>query len=204
MKLKALLITGAAMAVAVPTVAGAAQGGTTRDSITGGGQAFFDERDPTGAGDTIAFQAQRERGADTSSTDADGNIQVRRRGTNSVKFHGEFECLVVNGDPGSGAGYAFGSGESRSGEPFELYVSDGGKGQLERDDMIMLYYGDDEVDDNGSDGPCGFEEFEAGEDSIELARGNVQVRNRSLDEDADPQSKNASEASALSLSFLGL
>ena len=204
MKLKALLITGAAVAVAIPTVAGAAQGGTTRDAITGGGQAFFDARDPAGAGDTIAFTAKRAKGAATTSTDAEGQIQVKRRGSNAVKFHGEFECLVVNGEPNSGAGMAFASGASRNGVPFELYVEDGGKGAMERDDMIMLFYGPD-ADGENDDGPCGTEgDFNPAEDSVELARGNVQVRNRSTDEDdPQPNSSSSSEASA-PLSLLGL
>jgi hypothetical protein len=200
-KLKALLITGAAVAVAIPT-AGAAPGGTTRDAITGGGQAFFDMRDPSGAGDTIAFTAKRAKGASTTSDDAEGQIQVNRRGSNAVKFHGNFDCLVVNGEPKSGAGYAYASGESRDGKRFELYVEDGGKGQMERNDMIMLFY-DTEADGENNDGPCGFEgDFNRTDDSISLARGNVQVRNRSTDEDATTDQQ--SQQTAVPLSLLGL
>jgi hypothetical protein len=204
-KLKALLITAAAVAVAVPTVAGAASGGTTRDSITGGGQAFFDMTDPaaaTGAGDTVAFQAQRAKYATGDSTDATGNIQVNRRTTNQVKFHGTFDCLVVDGDPGSGAGTAYASGQSRGGVPFELYVEDGGKGQLERNDMIMLFVGDETANNDGQgEDVCGFSDSDF--DTVSMARGNVQVRNRNIAEDAEPQSSKSSQASA-PLSLLGL
>ena len=205
MKLKALLVTGAAIAVAIPTVAGAAQGGTTRDAITGGGQAFFGSEDgvpTTGAGDTVAFTAKRAKGAADGSTAATGNIQVNRRTTSQVKFHGSFSCLVVNGEPNSGAGYAFASGASRTGVPFELFVQDGGKGPQERNDLIMLYVGG-ETDGENDDGPCGFEgDFDPATDSIPLARGNVQVRNRNMTEDAPEQSQSQSQSAPLSL--LGL
>jgi hypothetical protein len=194
MKGRGLLIAGAAALLALPTVA---SGASTRDAITGGGQAFFGSNGETGqgAGDTVAFSAKRERGAAEGSDAAVGQLQVNRRTTSQVKFHGTFDCLVVNGEPGSGAGMAWASGESRDGTPFQLYVEDGGKGQMERNDMIMLFVGDETQD---GDGPCGFEDTDT--DSISLSRGNVQVRNRDTSEDAEEQ--NGQEASALS--FLGL
>ena len=197
MKGRGFLITAAAAVLAVPTIAGAAQGGTTRDAITGGGQAFFATGGETGqgAGDTVAFTAKRERDADEGSDAAVGQIQVNRRTENEVKFHGEFDCLVVNGEPNSGAGMAWASGESRDGTPFQLYVEDGGKGQMERNDMITLLV---DADTEDGDGPCGFEDMDT--DSISLSRGNVQVRNRDTSEDAE---ENSSEA-ASPLSFLGL
>ena len=175
---RGLLIAVAAAVLALPTVA---SGASTRDAITGGGQAFFGSNGETGqgAGDTVAFSAKRERGAAEGSDAAVGQIQVNRRTTSQVKFHGTFDCLVVNGEPGSGAGMAWASGESRDGTPFQLYVEDGGKGQAERDDMIMLFVGDETQD---GDGPCGFEDTDT--DSISLSRGNVQVRNRDTSEDA--------------------
>lgn len=202
------LIVAAAVAVAIPTVAGAAQGGTTRDAITGGGQAFFGNEDgvPTpGAGDTVAFTAKRAKGEEGLGSDAaTGQIQVNRRTTGAIKFHGTFDCLIANGEIGSGAGYAYASGVSRDGEtPFELYVEDGGKGPAERNDLIMLFVGDD-VNGENNDGPCGFEgDFDRAEDSIPLARGNVQVRNRDQSEDANTDS-NSNSAAASPLSLLGL
>lgn len=193
MKGRGFLIAVTAAVLAIPTVA---SGASTRDAITGGGQAFFGSNGETGqgAGDTVAFTAKRERGAAEGSTDAVGQIQVNRRTTNQVKFHGTFNCLVVNGEPNSGAGMAWASGESRTGTPFQLYVEDGGKGQMERNDMITLLVGDDTED---GDGPCGFEDADT--DSISLSRGNVQVRNRDSSEDYEEQSGQAG-----GLSFLGL
>lgn len=193
MKGRGFLIAVTAAVLAIPTVA---SGASTRDAITGGGQAFFGSNGETGqgAGDTVAFTAKRERGAAEGSTDAVGQIQVNRRTTNQVKFHGTFNCLVVNGEPNSGAGMAWASGESRTGTPFQLYVEDGGKGQMERNDMITLLVGDDTED---GDGPCGFEDADT--DSISLSRGNVQVRNRDTSEDYEEQSGQAG-----GLSFLGL
>jgi hypothetical protein len=194
MKGRGLLIAGAAALLALPTVA---SGASTRDAITGGGQAFFGSNGETGqgAGDTVAFSAKRERGAAEGSDAAVGQIQVNRRTTSQIKFHGTFDCLVVNGEPNSGAGMAWASGESRDGTPFQLYVEDGGKGQAERDDMIMLLVGEETQD---GDGPCGFDDADT--DSISLSRGNVQVRNRDTSEDFEEQ--NGQEANALS--FLGL
>ena len=202
MKLKALLIVGAIVAIAVPT-AGAAKGGTTRDSVTGGGQAFFDGREPAGAGDTIAFQAQRAKGAVDDDTTATGQIQVNRRGeANAVKFHGTIDCLVVNGEPKSSAGTAYMSGAARDGTPFELYVTDGGQGPQERMDTIMLFVGPEAGDGEGGnggssdDGACGLSEYDG--EPPTLARGNVQVRNRNLDEDYNPEEEDQGGAAALS------
>jgi hypothetical protein len=200
MRKTGLVVAAAVAVLALPTGASAAN---TRDAVTGGGQAFFGTNGESGpgAGDTVAFTAKRAKGAADGSSEAVGQIQVNRRTTGEVKFHGTFDCLVANGEPGSGAGYAYASGQSRDGTPFELYVSDGGKGAMERNDMIMLYVGD-ETEDNGSDGPCGFEDFDPETDSISLSRGNVQVRNRNTSEDEDAGSNSESEASPLS--FLGL
>lgn len=203
MKLRTLVIAGLITAIAAPA-AGAAKGGSstdpssgnTRDSATGGGQAFFDRDDPagsTGAGDTVAFTAHRAKGAPEGSDAATGQIQVNRRTTGAVKFHGTIDCLVTNGVKGSGAGDAYMSGKARNGEPFELYVSDGGKGQMERNDMIMLYHGTTEVASNDSDPNnqgrnevCGFSDFNPQDDSFPLYRGNVQVRNRDNSADNEP------------------
>jgi hypothetical protein len=204
MKLKTLLIAGVITAIAVP-VAGAAKGGTTRDSVTGGGQAFLDSRDANGAGDTVAFQAQRSRNADDDNPRlATGQIQVNRRGTGVVKFHGTITCMAVNGDADSSSGSAYMSGEARDGTPFELYVTDGGRGTDERGaDMIMLFYGTETAnndDDDASDDVCGFGEFDP-EDAVNLARGNVQVRNRATGDDGSPP---APSSSTTSLSLAGL
>jgi hypothetical protein len=210
MQIRTLLIAGAVVAVAIPTTAGAASGGTTRDSVTGGGQAFFDARDPSGAGDTIAFQAKRAKGAPDGSDDAVGMVQVNRRGTTAIKFHGSITCMNTSGEPKSGSGYAYMSGMSRASkstpaQPFELYVSDGGKGQQEQDDMIMLFVGDETANNDSQNADktevCGFSDFDPASDSVEMARGNVQVRNRNTSEDQNPDPGTA-KAARLSLKAL--
>jgi hypothetical protein len=212
MKIKALLVAGAVIAVAVPNVASAASGGTTRDSATGGGQAFFDRDDPTGstgAGDTVAFQAQHAKGAAADSTDATGQIQVNRRTTNIVKFHGTIDCLAANGSQEKdGVSYAYMSGTSRANktapaQPFELFVQDGGSGPQERNDVIALFVGN-ETTQNDSDNEdrtevCGFSDFDREDDPFDLYRGNVQVRNRSVTNDVEPDPGSAAALSVASL-----
>ena len=192
MKMKLVLVGALAASVAFPV--SAADSASSRDKAIGGGQAFLDSRDASGAGDTVAFTAQREKGAPEGSDLADGQIQVNRRGDNAVKFHGTVECLVVNG--GRSEGVAYMSGTTRANknvpaQPFELYVTDGGKGQAERNDMIMLFVGAEETDqgDDGTadddQGPCGFAESVEG---VSMARGNVQTWNNNTSEDQDPPS----------------
>ena len=206
MKLKTLLISGAVLALAVPT---AAQAANTRDAATGGGQAFFDSREPSGAGDTVAFTAHRAKGAGTDSDAATGQIQVNRRGeANAIKFHGTISCLVVNGSQAKEApSWAYMSGESRARKgatpiPFELFVEDGGSGPQERNDHISLFVGD-ETTQNDSDNEdrtevCGFSDFNP-DDAFEMFRGNVQVRNRSTDEDQEPDPGTAALTTTLAL-----
>lgn len=210
------LVAAIAALAAVPAVA---DGANTRDSVTGGGQAFFNGRDMTGAGDTIAFQAQRSRYATEENPElATGQIQVNRRAGSGadegqadegpVKFHGTITCMNVSGDPDESRGYAYMSGYSRAtktqpAQPFELYVSDGGGGQLERNDMIMLFVGDEtannDSDNEDANDVCGFSDFNAS-GSPELARGNVQVRNRNDSEDDDPSAGTEATATGQSLS----
>jgi hypothetical protein len=212
MKIRTLVIAGAVVALAVPNVAGAAKGGTTRDSATGGGQAFFDRDDPTGstgAGDTVAFQAQHAKGAAADSTDATGQIQVNRRTTGAIKFHGTIDCLASNGSQEKdGISYAYMSGTSRANrtapaQPFELFVQDGGSGPQERNDAIMLFVGS-ETTQNDSDSEdrtevCGFSDFDRENDPIALYRGNVQVRNRSVANDVEPDPGTTAALSVASL-----
>jgi hypothetical protein len=190
-----LLILACALLAATAILPGTAGAGSSRDRATGGGQSFLDSRDAKGAGDTVAFTAQRARGAEDGSDAATGQVQVNRRGDNAVKFHGTITCLVVNG--GNSTGYAYMSGTARNGKPFELYVSDGGKGQDERNDAIMLFYDGETTsnDDDNEDGPCGFDEEP---DTVNLARGNVQTYNANTSEDADPESSSTALTAPLS------
>ncbi|HVE69694.1 MAG TPA: hypothetical protein VNB64_14060 [Solirubrobacteraceae bacterium] len=216
MRIKGALLVCAVGALAVPSAAGAAN---TRDSVTGGGQAIFDARDAT-AGDTVAFQAHRAKGAPQGSSAATGQIQVNRRGGATaddaghgpIKFHGTITCMNSTGDPSTGSGYAYMSGVSRATKtqpsmPFELYVRDGGKGPNERNDSIMLFVGDETANNDspeenqGREEVCGFTDFNASGSPM-LARGNVQVRNRNTSEDNDPAPGTA-PASGLALPPLG-
>jgi hypothetical protein len=215
------LVVAVVVLAAVPALAAAAtSSGPKRDKATGGGQAFFDSREPTGAGDTVAFTAQRARDAASDSSDATGQVQVNRRGDNAVKFHGIVDCLVVNandpetGDPvvSKGQGEAYISGYVRGDETkrFELYVKDGGKGQAERvNDMIALFapgetdQGDEGPDDDNA-GPCGFAEAPTDVD-VTMARGNVQVTNANTGEDQEapaPQQQSAAQSLAAPLTSL--
>ena len=203
MRIKALLTAGAIVALAIPAGADAA---SSRDKAVGGGQTFFSTSDTgNSAGDTIAFQAQRKRGEDDGSNVATGQIQVNRRTTDAVKFHGIIECLVVRGERSLGSAYM--SGESRSGVPFELYVTDAGRGQQEQGaDMIALFVDDEIGDNNGStandDAFCGFGETPKG--SV-LGRGNVQTWNNNTSEDgsnAPPAAPQQAGALAGALSLL--
>jgi hypothetical protein len=210
-KLGVLAVVGA-----VAAVPAAAQADSGRDRATGGGQVLIDpnQPQPKGALDTVAFTAQRARGAanDPNSTRATGQVQVNRRnGTEDnpdVKFHGTVTCLVVVGGKSEGEAYIAGrssgrenrdpdTGEPRP-QPFELYVTDGGKGVDERGmDVTMVWYGEEiERNDADQNDPihtppeteyCGIEEFP--EERPALARGNNQVY------DAHPGSPAASSAS---------
>lgn len=206
MKVRTLGLLGAVAALtAVPV---AADANSARDRATGGGQIIVDPNTPPdakGAFDTIAFTAQRERGATDASGLADGQVQVNRRTTNQIKFHGIVECLIVIG--GKSEGEAFISGESRDGVPFELYVFDGGKGAQERaEDLTMIWYGE-EISENQpdqiqppEDEHCGIEEDP--EDVRGMARGNNQVYDASEANAANASqrsSKTSSSTSALSL-----
>ena len=87
------LVVAVGVLAAVPAIAVAApNSGPKRDKATGGGQAFFDSREPTGAGDTVGFTAQRARDAAADSSDATGQVQGR-----SLTFHVGDERVLVDG-----------------------------------------------------------------------------------------------------------
>ena len=201
------LLAAVAMFAAVPTSAEADSG---RDRATGGGQLVLDPNNTSppgqGAFDTLAFTAQRARGAsDFPDGPATGQVQVNRRiGSSSyqVKFHGIVECLVVVGSRSEGKAYISGyergtqTPQNPDGTPFELWVNDGGSGADERiGDQAMLWYagetGGNEPDQftpgnfvGTEDEYCGIEEDPTSKaDRVPaLARGNFQVY------DANPNS----------------
>ena len=218
MKLKTLgLSVALATTVAFPVAAGA---DTPRDKATGGGQVLLDPDNPptTGALDTIAFTAQRERGATDESGLADGQVQVNRRSGDALKFHGVVECLIVVGSEyGGGKAYISGvqSNGAEEGTPFELYIVDGGNGANERGaDQALVWYGA-ETEENEPDNQvignftppqedefCGIEEDPSSKREVPvLARGNYQVRDHTGSSSARraKSSKSASSTRLLSL-----
>jgi len=196
MRFSKLALLAAVGATAVVPVA--ADADSPRDRATGGGQIFLDADSQPGQGalDTLAFTAQRARGAASDSVAATGQVQVNRRsGTEDaqVKFHGVVTCLVVFGDKSQGeayiSGYEKGTLDDEDGPvPFELYVVDGGSGAAERNaDQALVWYGA-ETEDNQSDDQtpgktpipepeyCGIEDDPSSKRPIPaLARGNYQV-----------------------------
>ena len=174
--------------VAFPVAAGA---DAPRDKATGGGQLLLDPNDPrtTGAFDTVAFTAQRERGATDESGLADGQVQVNRRGETQYKFHGEVECLIVVGNKAYISGTQ--SNGAEEGTPFELYIVDGGDGANERGgDQGLVWYGPETDENEPDDVPgdyappedefCGIEEDPKSKRGIPvLSRGNYQVHDAS-------------------------
>lgn len=213
MKVRTLGLLGAVAALAAVPVA--ADADSPRDRATGGGQVILDPNaQPTqGAFDTVAFTAQREKGASDDSGLADGQVQVNRRiGDNAVKFHGTVECLIVFGTKSAGKAYISGF-DNKTQEPFELYVVDGGSGANERGaDQILVWYGP-ETEDNEPDQQtpgnmptglpedefCGIEEDPSSKRAIPVqARGNTQV----YDAQAPAAARRSTSTKSLSLSAL--
>lgn len=184
-KLAMLAAMGATAIVPV-----AADADSPRDSARGGGQVLLDPNSPptTGALDTIAFQAQRERGATDESGAADGQLQVNRRSGDALKFHGEVECLIVVGNKAYISGRQ--SNQEGEGTPFELFIEDGGTEGDEGSggDMALVWYGS-ETSENEPDNQvignftppqedeyCGIEEDPSSKRDIPVAaRGNYKV-----------------------------
>jgi hypothetical protein len=216
MKVRTLGLLTAVAAVAVVPVTADAE--SSRDRATGGGQVLLDPNNPptTGALDTVAFTAQRERGATDDSGLADGQVQVNRRSgdDNQVKFHGVVDCLIIlNGSKSSGEAYI--SGHVRGEDtPFELYVTDGGAGAAERGgDQTLVWYGA-ETEENEPDQEfppftggteeeyCGIEEDPSSKREIPVvARGNNQVYDAS-EANAAKASTRSTSAKTVSLSAL--
>ena len=181
MKVRTLGVLAAVTAVAAVPVS--ADAGSPRDRATGGGQVLLDPNNPptTGAQDTVAFTAQREQGAASDSTAADGQVQVNRRSGEALKFHGIVDCLVVIGNK------AYISGRSRDDVYFELFAIDGGSGTDERGaDQTIVWHGS-ETEENEPDQftppftggteeeYCGIEEDPTSKREAALARGNNQI-----------------------------
>lgn len=134
------------------TAASAAQG----DAATGGGQTMVGTK---GAGDTIAFTAK-------GTIDAgEGQVQYVDReggtGKGQTVYHGTVHCLAVMGNVAKIAG------TWNDGGAFGIYVEDNGEGR-DNNDIVTVLPGES---------TCDFDDPED-EDKTALARGNVQVRDR--------------------------
>ncbi len=211
MKVRTLGLLGAVAALAAVPVGADAE--TPRDKATGGGQILLDPSNPprTGALDTLAFTAQRQRGATDESGLADGQVQVNRRSGEAgtqLKMHGVVECLIVVGNKAYINGFTKGEDQTED-NYFELYVVDGGSGETERsgDQAMFWFAGETEENEPDQMAPgnftpptedefCGIEEDPKNE--MALARGNYQVR------DANPAApmQRSSASKSLRLSAL--
>jgi hypothetical protein len=149
MKIKAAVVAGVVVALAVPALAGAA----SENKVTGGGQFLV----PTdgGAGSTIAFTAQG------TADGAKGQIQTQdRSGDAKVNRHGTVDCVAVTGNTAKIAG------TWRNGDFFHLYVEDNGQGSKATGaDGLVLDY---DADDNACD-------FDTPDETSDLGRGNIKV-----------------------------
>ena len=205
---KMALLAAVGATVAAP-IAGAE---TPRDSARGGGQVLLDPSAPptTGALDTIAFQAQRQKGATDESGLADGQVQVNRRSGDAVKFHGVVECLIVVGNKAYISGVQ--SNQEEEGTPFELYIVDGGQtSEGKGEDQALVWYGP-ETEENDPDNQvvgnftppqedefCGIEEDPSSKRQIPVAaRGNYKVNDTNPNA---PASRKASRSSKVGLSL---
>jgi hypothetical protein len=148
-KTRVIIVAGLACAVALP-VAGA-QAGSGRDRATGGGQTAVGLQ---GAGNTIAFTAKNTGSGDVAT----GQVQYIQRVDGQDKLHGTVSCLRVSGNTAKIAGVG---GDGRA---FQLYVVDNGQGAAADNDMIMFQFADQPSCD-----------FDPGNNTPELARGNAQV-----------------------------
>jgi hypothetical protein len=222
MKVRTLGVLAAVGALGALPVA--ADADSPRDRATGGGQILIDPDSPpqNGALDTVAFTAQRERGASDDSGLADGQVQVNRRSGDALKFHGTVECLIVIGGKSEGKAYISGvkrgsrTEENPEGTPFELYIVDGGSGENERGgDQGLVWFGpeteENEPDDMfvGNFTPpeedefCGIEEDPTSKRQIPaLARGNYQVYDANPTTESSARKSSSKSASSTSLSSL--
>jgi hypothetical protein len=147
--------------------------------VTGGGQ-LIDLSTESGAGDTIAFSAQSQ-GSEGEAAKGQFQYVDRTGGTGQAQevIHGTVSCVVVysSGDGGT----AVIGGESRTGEPFRIDVTDNGQGGTE-DDMVSVRRGDEAFDGSdlldGQPGAttdtalCDMENEDA---NRQLGRGNVTI-----------------------------
>ena len=181
MKLKAAVVCGAVVALAVPSIASAAP---SENKVTGGGQYLVPE--DGGPGSTLAFTAQG-----TAET-ARGQIQQQLRADDGSKTtrHGTVTCVDVQGTTAKLAGLW------RDGTPWQLYVQDNGEGAAADNDLLGFVEED-------NDDTC---DFDPPEEPAELGRGNIQVHKSkgSKSRKRAAAQQKASWTQALQLAKIGL
>lgn len=153
--MKRLVVGGAVLALGIAGMS-AGSAAPAQYKVTGGGQIIVDtEADPAkGPGETIAFNAH-STGADDA---ARGQLQYNSH--TGVKFHGQVECLVVDGNRATLAGTVT-RGDNNGADTFQVDVLDNGQGASD-DDLILLTSPDDV--DCGPENP-----------TEQLGRGNVTI-----------------------------
>lgn len=172
MKVRLGLAGAAALVLAAPGVAGAAPAVT---KVTGGGQTLVNGKD------TIGFNAQ------TDGVTHKGQVQfVDRADTGTqTQYHGDVACVAVardsEGNQVPNAAIVSGTWRKVNGKTdpgavgwFTLYVQDNGEGANSAGDQILMNHNetDDPEDDSDPTGPdCS---VAWSDETIELARGNVQ------------------------------
>jgi hypothetical protein len=161
--LKRAVVCGAVLALGI-TGAGLAQA-SEGYKVTGGGQSFPFETAPSGAGDTIGFNAQQTAATDEGEAGpARGQVQYvdREDGKQVANIHGSVTCLRVDGDQATIGGIITRGGTTGF---FQLDVLDTGQ-ENRGTDMILFQ----EVDEEPQ---C--DEAEDLDESPVLARGNIKI-----------------------------
>jgi hypothetical protein len=157
------------------------------DKVTGGGQTFLGN---SGKGSTIAFTAQQDAGAGSSS--AKGQVQFIDRsngaGKNQTKYHGVVDCVEVEGNFGVIGGHKRGDTTDR----FSLRVVDNGE---PNNGVDLIQFGEEEDNSTCGDG----NDDEPPSMEFSLARGNAQVRDGDTTSPAQQQSNSSSALSVLGL-----
>lgn len=164
--MKRTVVCGAVLALGAGGIGLAQAQAPSGYKVTGGGQAFPFEAEPSGAGDTLGFNAQQTAGEDDPA--ARGQVQYvdREGGQQIANIHGTVTCLLVQGEEDGGQA-TIGGIITRGGEKgfFQLDVIDTGQ-ENRGTDMILFQEVDEEPE-------C--DEPEDLEESPVLARGNVTI-----------------------------
>lgn len=166
--MKRIVLSSAVVALAIAGI-GTGSAAPAGEKVTGGGQILADGQ-TTGAGSTIAFNAQE------SATDIKGQVQyiIRSGGTGQGQNvrHGEVTCLDVisPGDGGTARIGGFFDGDPT--QTFTIDVTDGGEGGTAIDYVVVREGSASDSDGDGDASCTDRGDFVA---NVALGRGNVQV-----------------------------